>query len=182
MTWTELVDQVAERAGVPRQTARLVLTTTMEVAVEWLREGREVPLRGIGAVSTRWAEGRVLRSVADQRKMWVGGRFVPRFRPSETLRRALGERTDDTWRSPSHQQAWRLAETLIGDLDLYHGAQAPKGLDGSLSAEAIESACRGAFGSQWDHVERSYQERVERQAREGTHYLGIAAKRRWVAS
>ncbi|MEZ4316259.1 MAG: HU family DNA-binding protein [Myxococcota bacterium] len=179
MSWSELIDTVSTESGVPRETTRKVLVSFIRVATRWLGESRDVQLRGFGTFTSRMASSRVVRSVSDQRKMYVGARLVARFKTAAGLRQALASSGDDGWRTPEHQAAWRLAETLIGDLDLYHGNDAPEDLEGSLGAPQVEAACAKAFGAAWRQVESSYAERVPRGVIDETHYLGIAARRRW---
>ena len=180
MKWTELIDVVAERSGVPKSKARDVLTALVEVTGERLAAKEEVSLRGIGVFSTRWSKGRTLRSVESGRRMWVGGRFVPRFRPSKALKAHLTEETDQSWRDPEHQQAWRLAETLIGDLDLYHNNRIPKDLTPDLSLEQIVETCSTQIGSPWTTATQAYEERVPQHVRSSQNFLALAARRHWV--
>ncbi|MCB9676416.1 MAG: HU family DNA-binding protein [Alphaproteobacteria bacterium] len=175
MSWTELVRAVSERAGVNQNTTRAVLVALVEVARERLASGDSVALRGLGTLERRWSKGRVVRGISDKRRMWIGGHFVPRFKPSTTLREALA--SDESWRSETHQRAWRLAETLIDDLDLYHKGLAPSGIASDLAPEAVEERCAEAFGSHWDQVSRTWHQSVGKEV--DTHFLGLVARRRW---
>lgn len=179
MTWTELVDAVAEQSGVPRESTRRVLAALGTVAARWLATERDVPLRGLGRLTARWVEGRVVRSVADQRKMFVGGRLAPRFKAASSLRQALAGDEAAAWRTPEHQAAWRLAETLIGDLDLYHPDQAPSDLAPGQAAADVESSCADSFGAAWATVAATFAERAPGADVASAHYLGVAARRRW---
>ena len=177
MSWTELSKAVAERAGVPTHTTHAVLTAFVEEVRERVSTGDSVLIWGLGTLERRWIAGRVVRGIADKRRMWVGGRFVPRFRPAAAFKRSTHPEADADWRSEAHQKAWRLAETLIDDLDLYHAAQRPTSLDGSKSDADIEQACAESFGHHWDQVRRTWNERVPSGV--DTRFLGIVARRRW---
>lgn len=176
MTWNDLLQQVANRAGVPRSTVRTVLETLVQVATEQVSRGEDVPLHGLGTLSRKWNKGRVVRSVANRRKMWIGGRHTPKFRPSAALRRAL-QPEDPDWKSEAHQKAWRLAEALIDDLSLYHSALAPDDLTVDQAPDEVVQRCADAFGGHWEQVEATWKERVDPSVT--TPFLGVVARRRW---
>lgn len=150
----------------------------MEVSVEALTRGEEVPLRGVGVLSARWKPPRVVRSVANQRKLRIDGRFVPRFQPARSLRNALVERTDQSWRDPAHQDAWRVAETLVGDLELYHPELSPR-LTGEESTAEVRKVCSRSFGRLWQQVEVRFDGQVPEPIRRQADYLAQAAMDRW---
>lgn len=178
MNWRDLQVVVAERSGLPITSVRKILQTAMEVSVEALTRGEEVPLRGVGVLSARWKPPRVVRSVANRRKLRIDGRFVPRFQPSRSLRQALVERTEQTWRDPAHQEAWRVAETLVGDLDLYHPDKAPR-LAGDEEHEDVHKVCARSFGRLWNQVETRFAGQVPENIRVHGDYLAQAALARW---
>lgn len=179
MNWNELIRAVANRTEMDPKLVRSVLDSFSAVAVEQLSEGESVTLRNVGALSSAWREPRSLRSIADHRTIRLDGRFVPRFRPSEPLRRALGARTPQRSRSPEHQEAWRVAETLIDDLELYHSADAPRGMAVDTDSETVHVACTIAFGSLWKQVTQTYESEVPEEIRMQHDYLAEAALRRW---
>ncbi len=181
MNWTDLIDTVAERAGLSRAQSRAALTALVAVIQESLVNEDTVQLRGLGSFSGKWTEGRVLRSIQSRRKMWVGGKLSARFRPAKGLRDALDTRADKRWKDPEHQKAWRLAETLVGDLALYNTDVVPEGLDRNLDVESIAASCAAAFGDAWDQAVLTFDERVSAEVREDTDYLCAAVLRRWTS-
>lgn len=181
MNWTELIHAVSERSGVSRAQTKAVLSATTDIITEQLTLRETVALRGVGVLSTRWLKGRTLRSIDSGRRMWLGGRFVPSFRPSSTLKSVLLEQEDQSWRDPALQQAWRFAETLIGDLELYHADQAPKELQHDLDEAATRAALEGALGPAWAQAVRAYEEKVPAEVRASQDFLVMAARRHWGA-
>lgn len=178
MNWTDLLEEVARRSDLPTSTVRTVMSNLTSVVQEKVGAGDTISLRGIGRIERRWTKGRVLRTVGTRRRMWVGGHFVPRFRPSRSLRRAADVSNEADWRAPEHQKAWRLAETLIDDLDLYHRSLAPE-LDDATSPEEVEEKCAEAFGSHWSQVVETFSRRTEGV---NTPFLGIVARKKWGAA
>ena len=177
MNWTSLIEQVSERSGRPAPEVKEILESMVEVCIEALAEGEDLTLRGLGAVGSRWLEPRSLRSVHDSRRLMMDGRWVARFRPAARLRDALMARTPQRWRDPRHQAAWRLAETLVGDLDLYHGDRAPK-LDDQTPLPMVASICAVAFGPMWERVVQTWNAQVPPGIRaEGQHLLMVAHER-----
>lgn len=181
MTWEELIGDVAERSDVSRAQARKILSTLCAVVVERVCEGETVVLPNIGSLQRQWRSSRALRSISDGRTILVDGRFMPRFRPAGALRRALSGTTPQFAADPQHQAAWRIAETLISDLDLYHSADAPRGLMPGTDSETVHVACSIAFGTLWPHVTHTYETEVPESIRMQRDHLAEAALRRWGA-
>lgn len=180
MNWSDFVSQVAENAGVPRSTAQSVLSAMVDELSERLQDGDSVNLRGIGTLSRKWTRGRTLRSINNGRKIWVGGRHAVKFSVSRSLKRALEESGDQSWRSPEHQAAWRLAETLVSDLELYSPTKVPKGIRADMDFEEVQSLCAASLGDDWHRAWRTWQEKVAPEVVHAAH-LARAARRRWAA-
>lgn len=180
MNWTELVERVAAKANVPRTQAHTVLTTFASEVSTTLCEGGEVRIQGVGTLARRWREPTTVRSVKDNRRLRIDGRFVPVFKPSDTLRARLVSSTPQTWRDPEQQAAWRLAETLIADLGLYHAAKAPK-LGPDVPAAEVDRLCGESFGPLWARVRATYNGRISEPVRETFDYLAQAAISRFGA-
>ncbi len=179
MKYGELVDRVAERSGRPKAHVRDVLSSLTSVAIEALGDGDEVPLRGLCVIGSRWQDPRPVRSIKSRRRVMLDGRFVVRYRTSKQVRETLTARTPQLWREPGHQQAWRTAETLVGDLDVYHSESAPTDLTGAEPTDRVRERCAISFGPVWTQVEASYQARVPAEVREQRDYLALAAMARW---
>lgn len=178
MNGTDLIERVAERTGLSRAEVRRVLHALEQVAAEGVAAGDRVSLPGLGTLVVRELAPRTIRNVADMRKMMVGRRHTVRFRPAAALKQAVAGRASQTWRHPEHQAAWRLAETLIADLELYHANHVPR-LPARAADEVVHQLCEGAFGPLWTRVLDSYQARVEAAVRAEHDYLADAARHRW---
>jgi DNA-binding protein HU-beta len=179
LTWSDLLDAVALRAGVPRAAAGRVLAAFATVLADAVSHGDTVAVPGIGTFGSRWEEERTLRSVADGRKLALDGRWRPTFRASSRLRDATRGRTPQLLRDPEHQRAWRLAETLVGDLALYNARAAPTALGADASPESVHLACAEAFGAAWTRVCHAFAAQVPEPVRASRDHLALAARRRW---
>jgi nucleoid DNA-binding protein len=179
MNWTELVARVSARSGTSVRQTRRVLRAMVDVCIEALAEGDSVVIRDLFTLSSRWRGPSTLRSVSDQRKIRLDGRWMARFRPARRLRVTLAERTPQTWRDSDHQTAWRVAEALVGDLALYHGDKAPDALTEATRLDEVDAACALRFGPLWARVRQSYEARVSENIRSSTDYIAMAARSRW---
>lgn len=176
----DLIAAVAARAGTSQAEVRRVLDAFRDLSLEAIRQGSSVPLHGLGVLTPKALEARTIRNVADMRRMRLGRRWTVRMRPSALLRAAARELEPELWRQPDHQAAWRLAETLVSDLDLYHGSRAPR-LPPEAGSELVHSACEGAFGPLWTRVQDSYTNRTPDEVRASHDYLADAARQRWAS-
>lgn len=178
MNTNELVIAIAQRTGLPREDVKRTLDALRAVIEEVLSSGGEVQLRGLVTIGARWTEARALRSVSDQQRLVLDGRWAPRLRAADTLRAVLMRRSPQRWRDPRHQAAWRLADALVGDLDLYHRAQVPA-LDPSASFADIARDCADAFGTTWERVLATWTEQIPAEVREEGQQLLRVALQRW---
>lgn len=178
MTWAELSKRVATRSGESKAATQRVLDALVAEMSDALADGGSVTLPRVGRISSAWRESRTLRSIGDGRKMMLDGRYVARFKAAQALRERLTGRTPQNWRSPEHQQAWRLAETLVGDLALYHPESVPKDVTAEDSAEQVEARCASSFGAHWERVVGTFRTRTENVSLDEP-YLAMAARRRW---
>lgn len=173
MKWTELLRATAERANVDQRTARAIIEAMIDEVNDQVGQGDSVSIRGLGTVDTRKSRGRTLRSISSGRKIWVGERATPRFRAAKRLRESASGLIEDSWRTPEHQAAWRLAETLVGDLELYHQDECPNQLPNEGD---VDAACADAFGAPWNRARSTYRDRA---GSLDIDYLSLAARRRW---
>lgn len=176
MNWTQLIDAVADRTEVPAKTVTAVLRATVAEVTERLVEGQAVRLQGLGILSTRHRAPRTLRSIESGRRFWLGGRTIAHFRPSAALKRALDR--DQDWRREDVQSAWRLAETLIGDLAMYYPDAVPR-IAADADADAVLEACTTSLGAAWTRAVETYHQRVPSDVALRTNHLLLAARRRW---
>lgn len=179
MTMQDTVRHVAARLDLSQNQVRSVLDTLAAYVEEALGRGEKVTLPGVGTLEGKWREPRVVRSIADARRTFVGGRYVVKYVPAAGIKRVLEGRAPKVWRSPEHQAAWRLAETLIGDLALYHAARAPTDLPADAAPAVVEERCAAAFGDLWTRVRAEWREKVPPSVGADHDYLGRAAVARW---
>jgi integration host factor subunit beta len=179
MTWAELVAAVAARTGTSQSRIREILGVTVEIAAEALGDGESVSLQDLGRLDCRWRGPTIVRSVSDGRRMRVDGRWVPDFRPSSVLCERLEARTPQYWRDPEHQNAWRVAEALVGDVALYDPESAPEGIGAEDPDDQVHAKCAEAFGPSWTRARQGYDSRVSQAVRLCRDYLAIVARSRW---
>jgi nucleoid DNA-binding protein len=180
MNREELAKRLSARTDLtPTQVTRVLRALEVEV-VDAVAAGEPVSLGAIGRFSVKWRDSRTFRSVADFRKIVVDGRYAVHFRVGKRLRDAAASRTPQYWRDPRHQQAWRISETLLGDLALYHRERAPRGIpaDDTLA----EAVLQDAFGDAWSNVRRAYEAKVPEDVRSQLDHVLRSARARWGSS
>lgn len=178
VNWSAVVARTAKRSGLPVTQVEAVLEAFVEVVHDAAKSLETVRLQGLGTLAPEWHEPHVVRAPRDARKMYLDGRYQVRFRVAEPLRRALAGLSPQHWRDAQHQTAWRVAETLVSDLELYHGDKVPRGLL-SLSASEIEDRCTMALGQQWRRAVQTFEQRVPAEVRAARNHLIEAARTRW---
>lgn len=180
VTWVELVERTAARANLPKSHVEKVLEAFLGTTRDAITHLEPVRLKGLGTFSAEWTKERVLRSPHDQRKMYLDGRYQVRFKASDIFRKALVERSPQLWRSQDHQHAWRMAETLISDLELYHQKQIPT-LPAGLALDEVFERVSSSLGSHWRKVLLAYEEAVPVAVRLAKNHLIETVKMRWTA-
>ena len=179
MSWKEMTRRVGERAGVSEAEARRVLGALVEEVEASLVRDEAVRIPRLGSIKSVWEGERQLRGVHDGRKIALDGHWRPSFTAASALKRTLRERTPQLLKDRDHQAAWRLAETLVSDLALYHEKSIPTNLDPGLELAVIDSRCRAALGPAWDRARETWQAKTPLAVREARDYLVFAARRRW---
>jgi nucleoid DNA-binding protein len=174
---TELIEHIAEETGLPRSTVHSVVTAAVQTIQTNLTEGEPVRIHGLGTFSRGWRNRSTVRSMATRQKLMVGGRHTVRFKPAKRLKDALMSLSDQSWRDKTHQDAWRQAEVLIGDLDLY-ATDRPR-IKADMSNEDVTQACERALGQAWSQATITYRERVAAEVDADMAYLLDAARRIW---
>lgn len=178
MTLEELIQQISARTALPKTTVRKVLdATTDEISTQIARQ-EPVSIGGLGRFSVQRRAQRTIRRVSDQRKILVGPRHAVKFRPGLALRTAAATHDDPSWQDPAMQTAWRVAESLVADLHMYHKDRAPT-LAVDATNEQIDQACALAFGGLWRAAESTFAERVSAEIRLRSTFLIDGARRRW---
>ncbi|MED5371817.1 MAG: HU family DNA-binding protein [Myxococcota bacterium] len=176
MTFKELRERVAARTGLPQATVDKVVRALLAEIQEAIIDGKRIPLPGVGTLERSWRPERVVRSIQSARRMPVDARWSPRFRPAKALKEGLLALTTQYYGDPAHQAAWAVAETLVGDLELYHSDQIPADLAG-LDLEQVSARCERAFGESWTRAVESYRAK----AKVDRDHLSAAAQRAWAS-
>lgn len=180
MNQRQLIDALAAQSGESKAAVARVLQALGATVHEAVAQGDEVALPQIGKIVATWRGPRVLRQIQNGRKMRIGGRYVPQLRASSRLKETAADRTDQSWRDPDHQRAWRLAETLIGDLELYHQDHLPS-LDAEQGPDAVHADCTKALGEAWRRARSTFESDVPASIRSENDYLADAALDHWAS-
>ena len=88
MTRAQLVTRMAESAGWPRTVSDRALRAMLGAVRTALKRGDTVTLVGFGTFSVARRRPRTIRNPRTGHPATVGGR-IPRFKPSEELKRAV---------------------------------------------------------------------------------------------
>lgn len=89
MNKTELIDRVAEKAGVSKSTAGTMVEAFLATVEETLECGDRVSIPGFGIFTTREIPPHAGRNPATGESIDVPGRRVARFKPGAGLKRSL---------------------------------------------------------------------------------------------
>ena len=174
----ELLRRFSEHAGITRREAERLVGCLLDVVEGALGEKRAVRLGQLGTFHVTWREPRVLRSPRDQKRMFVDGHWLVGFRPTSRLRERLRGLSPALYRDEAHQKAWRLAETLLADLSMYHPGARPA-IRNEDDDRAVHAACEQVFGAAWSRAVRTWHAAVPAQVAERCDHLATSARRRW---
>ena len=89
MTKADLVEHVAEAAGLSKAEAEEVVNTVLDSIVQALETGDKVELRGFGSFRLRLRRPRQGRNPKTGTTVQVPGKAVPYFKPGKELREML---------------------------------------------------------------------------------------------
>jgi integration host factor subunit beta len=89
MTKADLVEHVAEEAGLSKSEAEAVVNTVLDSIVQALGGGDKVELRGFGSFRLRTRRARQGRNPKTGTTVQVPGKAVPYFKPGKELREML---------------------------------------------------------------------------------------------
>ena len=91
MTKSELIRDVAKRAGVTQGDATRVVNATVKSMVSELSSGNKVVLTGFGTFSSSKRGGKVGRNIKTGKAVEIPPAMVVRFRPGEALKRGINK-------------------------------------------------------------------------------------------
>lgn len=86
MTKTELVKNVAEKAGVTKKEAGQVLAAFLETVIDAMKEDDKVQLAGFGTFETVHRDGGIRRNPRTGESMEVPAYRVPKLKFSSTVK------------------------------------------------------------------------------------------------
>ncbi len=89
VTKADLVDLVAERAGITRKEADEAVKVVLGGVVEALTHGEKVELRGFGSFRIRQRGSRLGRNPKTGEQVEVPAKKIPYFKPGKDLREQL---------------------------------------------------------------------------------------------
>lgn len=175
----ELVRRIASESGLNLRDAERALRAVERTIVEAVAAREVVRVGGLGTFRPVWRGESVFRSPHNQRRMFVDGRWQMAFKPSAPVRRIMAALTPTDYRSEAHQRAWRLAETLLGDLAAYHRSAPPPIIPADSDDARVREACEAAFGGQWTRATQTWVTQTPPEVASRRDYLVAAARRRW---
>jgi nucleoid DNA-binding protein len=85
----ELIERIAEEAGVPKSEAKRHFAAFEEVVTEALKDGEEVQITGFGKFSVRERKAREGRNPQTGEKMKIAAQKVPAFSAGNALKEAV---------------------------------------------------------------------------------------------
>jgi nucleoid DNA-binding protein len=89
MKKTELIERIAEKAGVPKSEAQMHFEAFEKVVTEALKAGEEVQITGFGKFSVRERKAREGRNPQTGQKMKIAASRVPAFSAGNALKEAV---------------------------------------------------------------------------------------------
>lgn len=89
MTKAELVEQLAERARVTKNTAETIVNAFIGSVTEALKKGEKVTLTGFGSFMVSERKERKGRNPQTGEEILISGRTTPIFRAGKALKEAI---------------------------------------------------------------------------------------------
>ena len=90
MKKVELVESVAEKAGLTKADATRAIDTFVETISETLAKGDKVPVAGFGTFDTVWRNEKTGRNPRNPKDIYIiPASNVPRFKPGKHLKEAV---------------------------------------------------------------------------------------------
>ena len=91
MNKTELIAQIAEKAGLSTKDAEKALNATVDVITEALAQGDKVQLVGFGGFETKKREARMGRNPKTKETIEIPASRVPVFKAGKALKDKVAE-------------------------------------------------------------------------------------------
>jgi len=163
---------------VPSSEVAKVLDAFSELAARAIADLGTVKLKRIGTLWAEWRDGRVIRSPRDRHEMFLDGRHQLSFKPADGIKRGLAALSPQLWRDEAHQSAWRLARTLVAELE--QGRRGVTlGVPSSAGDAEVLAACERIFPDRWPEAVRAWETAVPEPVRKARNHLAWCARQRW---
>ena len=91
MNKTELIAAVAEKAGLTKKHAELVVSATFETVTESLKKGDKVSISGFGIFEVKTREARIGRNPRTKEEIKIPATKLPAFKASKTLKDTIAK-------------------------------------------------------------------------------------------
>ena len=90
MNKAELINAVAEKAGLSKKDTERVITATIDATAE-LIAGEKVSLVGFGSFDVKTREGRTGRNPKTKEEIWIPASRIPQFKAGKALKDAVAK-------------------------------------------------------------------------------------------
>jgi len=95
MTKNELIEQLSEKANIPRVKASIIIDTIFNTMTEALMKGDRIEVRGFGTFSNRQYEARKGRNPSTGRAIRVQPKKLPHYKMAKELKNELVQSYED---------------------------------------------------------------------------------------
>ena len=92
MTREDMIDAIAQKAGMTKKTASLVLTAALDGIAEALKAGEKVAFIGFGTFTVNKREARTGINPRTKAKIEIPAKSVPVFRAGSALKEAVNKK------------------------------------------------------------------------------------------
>jgi len=83
MRKADLVNQIAEKTGIPKVDVLITLETMFKEVRETLANGQNIYIRGFGSFITKKRAAKIGRNIKKNTAVHIPEHFVPAFKPSK---------------------------------------------------------------------------------------------------
>jgi DNA-binding protein HU-beta len=83
MRKADLVNQIAEKTGIPKVDVLITLETMFKEVRESLADGQNIYIRGFGSFITKKRAAKIGRNIKKNTAVQIPEHFVPAFKPSK---------------------------------------------------------------------------------------------------
>ena len=92
VTKAELISNIAETAGIPKNKAEKVFNAVIQNIQDGLKKGKNIPLVGFGTFTVVKRKARNGRNPQTGKTIKIAASTVPKFKPGKNLREAVNNK------------------------------------------------------------------------------------------